>query len=72
MKISEASYRDLRKACLDTLESHNLHSDMVKTNRDAWDVMWKAIDEGRFIINTLYLEGLNDNHITTALRNIFK
>jgi hypothetical protein len=45
---------------------------MVQNDRHAWDVFNKAQDEGRVKVSDLYGNGYDDNHIATALRNIFK
>jgi hypothetical protein len=57
---------------VDTLKVHNLHPFMVQNDRHAWDVFNKAQDEGRVKVSDLYGNGYDDNHITTALRNLFK
>ena len=60
MKMSDSTYLALAAA----IEPFNLQPDT--TMRQRWDSLWAS----GFDVNRLYAEGLNDNHIDTALRRI--
>jgi hypothetical protein len=40
------------------------------TERERWDALWASPDHPEFL-RRCYAEGLNDNHIDTALRRHF-
>jgi hypothetical protein len=65
MKISPELLASLRAAINDTggLIPH-------ATMRNRWGALWRAVDSGRFDVNTLNRAGLNDDSIDTALRAI--
>lgn len=81
MKISEKHYRTL-KAAIDRVtrtspdaeQTYRLHGFTLKRFR--WDCLRAASIDGkpgiRWICDTLYPAGLNDDHIDTALRRILE
>ena len=69
MKIRQEDFERLEMACLDTLKENNLHPYQVQSNLHAWQVFHKAAHE--YKLYKLY-DYLNDSHVETALRKIFK
>ena len=69
MKITSEDYATLEKACQAVLKKHNLHPYMIQNTANAWQIFHKAANE--YGLYGLY-EYLNDAHIETALKRIFK
>ena len=68
MKITDTDYKELERQAMRVLIHRGLHPYMVQSNRHAWDVFHMVDDRFK---NHLY-DYLNDNHIETALKRIFK
>jgi len=63
MKIPKDLYKDLEKAIWPVLHTTNGNS-----VRQRWDALWLS----KYDVSKLYDAGLNDDHIDTALRSIFR
>ena len=71
MKIKPSDYKDLESLCIATLKRHRMHPYMVQNKETAWNVFHKTCDHNPKLLNKLY-KYLNDNHIETALKKMFK
>jgi hypothetical protein len=67
MKMSPATYAKLRAAIEPRLAPIRFAPAVL---RQRWDILWAAVDAGEFDMKEAYREGLNDDHIDTALRRI--
>ena len=63
MKIPKDLYKDLERAIWPVLHTTNGNS-----VRQRWDALWLS----KYDVRKLYNAGLNDDHIDTALRSIFR
>ncbi len=68
MKITKEHLIKIEKDCNKIMRPFHLHTLMIKRLSYAWSVFWKSQPN----INWLYDEGYTDDHIETAVRNIFK
>jgi hypothetical protein len=67
MKISPTTYAELRDAVLPIMQASAI-SRGGSNMRHRWDCFWAS----EFPLDRLYDEGLNDDHIDTALRAIVR
>ena len=73
MKMSDELYAKLYKGCMDTLAAHNIDPKLVDTTARAWEVF--HFTANKTLGYSLFYgpgENLNDKHIQTALKRIFK
>ena len=73
MKMTTARYDDVALAMRRIVDAHPNLVALCKAHgfsdeRIAWDIFWST----RYPIKSLYADGLNDSHISTALLRIIK
>lgn len=66
MKITRSDFNRLQLDCVAFLNTHNIPVSAITNTRDAWLVFNHAK------AYWLYNAGLDDSHIETALKRIFK
>jgi hypothetical protein len=73
MKASKELQHKVRGALigLDTRERRGEYQRReLSDQRYRWDLLWTAVDRGRFNLDDAYDEGLHDSHIETVLKSI--
>jgi hypothetical protein len=71
MKMKKDDYETLRTGLLDTLAEFNLQPSQIGSNYERWNVLHMARQKGRVNLIELYRD-YNDQHIETAMKDIFK
>lgn len=83
MKMSKGDFTVLKKYCIKSLGEHNFKYwekqylyNGLSEKRLRWDMFWGAStlfrQENGDHLGDLYIKGLNDSHIDTALKTIAK
>jgi hypothetical protein len=71
MKMIAEHFEPLKTSLLETINTLNVKPNEVTSERDMWNVLHLARQNGRINLMDLYRD-YNDAHILTAMRQIFR